>query len=358
MRAIVTAGGTGGHIYPALAIIEKIKEREPESEFIYIGTHNRMECQIIPSKNIRYIPIKIYGFSKNIFRDIKNVFYISKAISKCKKIIKSFNPDIVIGAGGYVTYPVLKAANKLRIKTFIHEQNAIPGKSNKMLSRFVDAIGVSYSSSKEYFKKSRVIVTGNPCSERAFKEKAISKAKLGLSKNKKLITIVAGSLGSFTLNKIFKVFLKNAKAKKYEIVYITGKNYYEDFIKNEKYPENVYIYPYLDNLVNYLKSSDLIITRSGASTISEIIALELPNILIPSPYVPNNHQYYNALELSNIGAGILLEEKDLNEDVLNEKIDFILNTGNEYINMKNKLKTLQINDSAEKIYETIKGMII
>ena len=148
VKVIITAGGTGGHIYPALSILNKIKEKEPNSEFIYIGTHNRMEKDIVPTYNIKYIPLEIYGLSKkNIKRDIKNIFLIKKAYKKCLDIMMDFKPDIVIGVGGYVTYPVILAAHKLGIKTFIHEQNSIPGKSNKILSRIVDGVGVSFKDS-------------------------------------------------------------------------------------------------------------------------------------------------------------------------------------------------------------------
>ena len=157
MKIIVTAGGTMGHINPALAIIEEFKHQEKDLEIMYIGTHNRMEKEIIPKKGIHYEEIEIYGFSKDIKRDIKNIGCINRATKKCLQIMREFKPDVVIGTGGYVTYPVLKAAHKLHIKTFIHEQNSIPGKSNKMISRYADLIGVTFLSSKKYFKTNKKI---------------------------------------------------------------------------------------------------------------------------------------------------------------------------------------------------------
>ena len=200
MRVIVTAGGTGGHIYPALAIIEKIKELEPKSEFLYIGTQNRMEKDIVPSLGINYTGIEMYGLTKNIVRDIRVVFLINKNIQKCKKIMQDFKPDIVLGIGGYVTYPVIKAAKSLKIKTFIHEQNSIPGKSNRMLGRLADKIGVSFEESAHYFDRSKTVFTGNPCSERALKIEPIEKTKFGLHKTKKFVLMVQGSLGSSSVN--------------------------------------------------------------------------------------------------------------------------------------------------------------
>ena len=158
MKIIVSAGGTGGHIYPALAIIKKFQERESNLEVLYIGTHNRMEKDIVPKMNIRYEALEIYGFSKtNIARDFKNIFLINKAINKCTKIMEEFKPDVVIGCGGYVTYPVIKAAKKLGIKTFIHEQNSIPGKSNIHLSKLVDLVGISFKNSESYFKNAKKV---------------------------------------------------------------------------------------------------------------------------------------------------------------------------------------------------------
>ena len=158
MKIIVSAGGTGGHIYPALAIVKKFQERESNLEVLYIGTHNRMEKDIVPKMNIRYEALEIYGFSKtNIARDFKNIFLINKSINKCIKIMKEFKPDVVIGCGGYVTYPVIKAAKKLGIKTFIHEQNSIPGKSNIHLSKLVDLVGISFKNSENYFKNAKKV---------------------------------------------------------------------------------------------------------------------------------------------------------------------------------------------------------
>ena len=201
MRVIVTAGGTGGHIYPALAIINKIKEKEPDSKFLYIGTTNRMEKDIVPARGIDYVGIEMYGLTKNIARDVKAAFLIAKNIIKCKKIMKEFKPDIVLGIGGYVTYPVVKAAKSLGIKVFIHEQNMIPGKSNRMLGKLADKIGVSFEGSKHYFNEKKVVFTGNPCSEQALDTKKIPKETYGLSKKKKFVLIVQGSLGSSSINK-------------------------------------------------------------------------------------------------------------------------------------------------------------
>lgn len=356
MKVIVTAGGTGGHIYPALSIIDKIKEKEPDSEFIYIGTTNRMESKIVPELGIKYVGIEMYGLSKNILRDFKVLSLIFKNEKKVRKIIRDFKPDVIVGTGGYVTYPVIKAGKKEGIKTFIHEQNSIPGKSNRMLSRLADKIGVSFKNSTHYFDEEKTVFTGNPCSERAIKSDVIPKTKYGLSKDKKFILMVQGSLGSTSVNNKMKEFLSSIDNEDYEVLYVTGKSSYEEFSKN-KFSKNVFLEPYIDNLSGLMKEADVIVSRAGASSLSEIIALKKLAILIPSPYVANNHQFFNALELANNKAGFLIEEDSLTSDVLKSQIDKILSDDELRINMQLNLGKMQKNDSSTEIYNILKELI-
>jgi len=359
MRVIITAGGTGGHIYPAIAIINKIKEMEPTSEFIYVGTHNRMEKDIIPSLGIKYVPLEIYGLSTSIKmmpRNVKNIFLIKKAIKKCINIIKEFKPDIVIGVGGYVTYPVIVAANKCHIKTFIHEQNSIPGKSNRALAKRVNKIGVSFKDSMKYFPESKVVFTGNPVSENAIKCKKISKTSYGLNNDKKSVLIFNGSLGSSAINKLMIDYLKSVENKDYEVLYVTGKSSYDAFSKN-KFPKNVFIVPYVENLSGLMKDMDVIVSRAGASSVAEIEALRIPAILIPSPYVANNHQYYNALSMVSLNAGLMIEEKNLNKDILTEDIEKLLNDKLLIKNIKENLAKISLDNSSTIIYNEIKKML-
>ena len=354
MRVVVTAGGTGGHIYPALSILKKIKEQDKNSKFLYIGTHNRMERDVVPKEGYEYIGLEIYGFSKKeIIRDIKNIFLINKAYKKCLSIFKEFKPDVVLGFGGYVTYPVIKAAKKLGIKTFIHEQNAIPGKSNKMLSNHADIIGVSFKESEKYFDSNKVLFTGNPCSENALTIKKTSKTKYGLSKEKKAILCVQGSLGSQVMNDKMIEFLSSIDNENYEILYITGKTSYENF-KKHKLSKNVFVVPYVENLSALMKDMDLIISRAGASIISEILAIGIPTIFIPSPYVANNHQFYNALDLKNHNAGLMIEEKDLNKDILKKNINKLFKDDMLYHDIKINARKMSVDNSSTIIYNAIK----
>ena len=357
MRVIISAGGTGGHIYPALAIINKIKEKEPDSEFLYIGTHNRMEKDIVPSKGIPFESIEMYGFNKkHLLKNFKTVKCLMQSFKKCRKLIKDFNPDIVIGVGGYVTVPVIVSAKKLGYKTFLHEQNSLPGKSNKYLAKYSDLIGVSFESSIKAFPEGKAVLTGNPCSEDALNVLPIDKKEFGLTSSKKLVLIVMGSLGAGRVSDYLMGELKRFKNKDYEVLFISGKSSY-DKVKAEKYPDNVKILPFYEGLTKIMKRTDLMISRAGASTLSEIVALEVPSILIPSPFVANNHQYYNALDLVQKGAAEMIEEANLKDGVLVSMVDKLLLDGNKRIEMKKALKGMQIKGSADIIYNKIKELI-
>ena len=357
MKVVVSAGGTGGHIYPALAVLEKLKSEDKNLEVLYIGTKNRMESEIIPARGINYVGIEIYGFSKNILRDVKNVFLVSKSYHKCLKLLKEFKPDIVLGFGGYVTYPVLKAAKKLNIKTFLHEQNSIVGKTNKFLSKGVDLVAVSFLSTLNKFPKAKkVIYSGNPCGENALTTKEIKKSDVGLDNKKKLVIVVAGSLGSSSVNEKLKEFLRLSKKSDYQVLYITGKSHYEEFIKGTRFGSNIKVLPYLDNLAGLMRHCDLIVTRAGASTMSEILALNLPAIFIPSPYVANNHQYYNALEIVKNNAGLMIEEDALDGTTLFNMVTDLLSDKKKYEIMKMNLKNLGKNDSSEIIVREIRSL--
>ena len=358
MRVVISAGGTGGHIYPAIAIINKIKKEEPKSEFLYIGTSDRMEKDLIPELGIKYEEITVSGFKRKLtLSNFKTLYQFFSARRKCKKLIKEFNPDVVIGAGGYVTGPVIWAAKKLGKKTFIHEQNSVVGLSNKYLTKYADKIGVSFASTLKLFPKDKVVLTGNPCSEKAVHMKKANKEDYGLSNDKKLVLIVMGSLGSKTVNDNITSFLNAFKDKDYEVMFVTGNTYYEK-VKKLRVPKNVKIVPFIYEMPSLMKVTDLMVTRAGASTMSEILVLNVPAIFIPSPYVTNNHQYKNAMDLVSKNAALILEEKDLDKNNLINLIDKTLNNKEEYNKLKSNLKELGIKDSGTRIYEVLKDMIM
>lgn len=357
MRVIVVAGGTGGHIYPAIAIIRKIQEMEKDSEFLYIGTNDRMEKDIIPQLGIKFVGLEMSGLNrKNIFANISVFRKFRKAVKRSLEEIDKFKPDVVVGAGGYITAPVLYAAHKRNIPILIHEQNSIPGMSNKFISKFADRICVSLPNSLDLFPKEKVCYTGNPRSEEIIKVKPLKKSEIGFSDNKKLVVIVMGSLGSISMTKKIMELIPEFNDKDYQVLVITGKAYYDDY-KDIKVSKNIKIVPFMDNLINLLKDSDLIVSRAGASTIAEITAIGLPAILVPSPYVTNNHQYKNAKELCDKGACVIVTEDDFSKDTIIREIDRLFNNSDLYDKMSRDSRKLGIDDSSTRIYDEIRKII-
>jgi len=346
VRVIISAGGTGGHIYPALSIINKIKEKDKDAKILYVGTTDRMEKDIVPKYNIDYFGIKVRGFDRKLslsnFRTLK---YFISSVKIMKKKIKEFKPDVVIGVGGYVTAPVIYAAKKMHIKTIIHEQNSILGMTNKFLSKYVDLVCISFPDT--IVKAKKVVYTGNPSNE---DNESFDKREFNLSDNKKLVLIVMGSLGSKVVNDYMKEVLPKFNDKDYEVLYVTGNNYYDEF-KNLK-SKNVVIVPFVNNLKRVFKKTDVLVSRAGATTMSEIISFKVPSILIPSPYVTDNHQYKNALNLVNKKSALLIEESDIKEKLV-DTIDSLIDDKEKINNIKNNLSMMDIKDSALKIYNLI-----
>ncbi|MGN0992626.1 MAG: undecaprenyldiphospho-muramoylpentapeptide beta-N-acetylglucosaminyltransferase [Bacilli bacterium] len=356
MRYIISAGGTGGHIYPALSIINKIKEEDKNAKILYIGTTDRMEKDIVPNLGIDYLGIKMNGLTKSVKKIFGFLTNTLVGLKKCKKIMKKFKPDIVIGVGGYVTVPVVLAAHSQKVKIILHEQNSIPGKANKLLSKYASTICISMESSRKYFEHNNIVLTGNPRGEEILKFKKGNKKDYDLSISKKLVLITMGSLGAETINKKIIELLDDFSNKNYEVLLVTGKDNYEEVVKN-KLPKNVKVVPYIEKMGEVLKFTDLIITRAGATIISEITALHIPSILIPSPYVANNHQVINAKDLENNKAAFIVEETSFNKKDLLEKIDKILGDSKLYGQMSSASKKLGITDSATRIYEEIRKVI-
>lgn len=357
MKVIISAGGTGGHIYPALAIANKIKEKDKSSEILYIGTSNRMEKDIVPKAGFKFVGIKVEGLRRSLNpRNIKSLYLFLSAILKCKKIIKKFKPDVVIGVGGYVCAPVVYAAHKLGVKCCIHEQNSSFGITNKFASNFADKVFVSFKSLEEKMNDKKYVYTGNPCSENALKMEPIKKEEFGLTPLKKLVLIVMGSLGSKTINDRMKNMLTLFNNKDYEVMFVTGKNYFDSY-KNANYTKNIKIVPYVNDMPRLLKKTDVLVSRAGASTLSEIATLNVASILIPSPYVTENHQYKNAMDLVSANAALILEEKDLQGDKLLRMVEKLLNDKVFTKKIKTNLRKFEVKNSSSKIYDEIVKLV-
>ncbi len=351
MRVIISAGGTGGHIYPALSICEALKKIDPFVEILYIGTTDRMEGDIVPRHRINFYGIKARGLDRKFsLKNIKSLYYLVSSYIETRSVIKKFMPDIVIGVGGYVTAPVIMAAHSMKVKTLIHEQNSVLGLTNRFLSKYVDCVCTSFKDTKVDAK--RVVYTGNPCSE--YVKYNFSKRELGLTASKKLVLIVMGSLGSQTVANHLKNILPKFNDKDYEVLVVSGNNYYEYF-KDLQY-KNVKVVPFIDNLKKIFDKVDIMVTRAGATTISEIISYKVPSVLVPSPYVTDNHQFKNADTLVKNNAGLLLEEDNLESNLVST-IDNLINDKEKILSIKNNLKKMQIKNSSLSIAKIINEMV-
>ncbi len=324
MKIVIAAGGTGGHIYPAITLAEELEKRGHDITFI--GSNDRMEKDVIPAHNFKYIGLDVYTTKGGFAQKIKSIFSIVKGYFKCLSLLKGF--DIAIGFGNYISIPVILAASKLKMKTIIHEQNSFAGRANRFLDKKVDLVIGSYEENLKTFKNKNIKILGNPQSSKAYSlkkdENVIS--NLGLDPNKKTLVAFMGSLGSSSVNEKLIDFF-NTLDGSYQVVYATGKSHYEDTINKIKNTSYIKIFEHIDG-INVMKNSTLLLCRAGATTISEIKAIGMPAILIPSPYVPNNHQYYNAKSLVDKDAAIMIEEKDLNINNLSRTVSDIINDSN------------------------------
>src|SRR5579875_1450871 len=362
MRIAVSGGGTGGHIYPALALIREIQKKHTNAEFLYIGTMNGLESKLVPRENIPFKAIHITGFKRKLsFENVKTIFRFLKGVSDSKKILKDFKPDVVIGTGGYVCGPVVYAAAKLKIPTIIHEQNSVPGLTNKFLSRYVSKIAICFAEAKEYFPANKVVFTGNPRASEVIGQDGIKgRLSAGLSTTKPSVLIFGGSRGARPINEAVIQALPEFAGKSYQVLYITGDVHYENVKKEVELvgnPENVLIKPFIHNMPEVLAGIDLVVSRAGATTLAEITSLGIPSILIPSPYVTNNHQEKNAKSLSDQGAAQVLLEKDLTGSKLTETIDRILLDEKNLKEMKLNAKKMGVPDSALKLYRLMEQLI-
>lgn len=341
MKVIVSAGGTGGHLYPALALVEYIKKQEKDAEFLFVGTTDRLESRVVPEMGYDYVGLNVKGLVGNPIQKLKNALIFVKSLSESKKVLKRFKPDIVVGFGGYPSASIVLAAQKMGIKTMIHEQNSIIGLTNKILIKNVDKIVCCYEKALNDFPKEKTYLLGNP------RASVISEQTLrdvhdiyGIDKNRKVLVVVMGSLGSSTVNDVMKEAFKKMQNEDYDVLFATGQAHY-DKVKEEMkdLSSSIHVLPYIEDMPSVLASSDLVVSRAGATTLAEITALGTPAIIIPSPYVVANHQEYNAKELSDKQAACLLLEKDLTVDTLVDKV-------NEYMYNPIKLDVLKTNAKA------------
>ena len=365
MKIIVSGGGTGGHIYPALSFINYLKTVEPDVSVLYIGTQKGLESKIVPENGIAFQTIDIQGFKRSLSpENVKTVYKFFKSVSDAKKIIKAFKPDVVIGTGGYVAGPVIYSAAKLKIPTIVHEQNSIPGVTNKFLSRYATRVALAFQEAGSFFPSKKTVFTGNPRAQEVadLTDTSHVLCQYGLRTDKKTIVIFGGSRGALKINTAVVEALPELATKAYQILYASGEIYYNDpefsdifTAYNEK--ENIKIVPYIKNMVEVLNDANLILSRAGATTLAEITALGLPSILVPSPYVTADHQTKNAEALENAGAAIMIKNADLTGTSIVGAIDSLLLDDVTYRQMAENALREGVPDASNRLYRVLKDVL-
>lgn len=331
MRLLVSGGGTGGHIYPALALIERLKQVEPDTEVLYVGTTRGLENKIVPAAGLRLKTLHTQGFKRSLsLENFKTVYLFLKSVHDAKKIIRDFKPDVVLGTGGYVSGAVLYAAAKMHIPTVIHEQNSVVGITNKFLSRYVDEIAIAFEAARDQFPADKVNMTGNPRAQQvaANASSNYSWTNDGLSDDKPTMMVFGGSQGAPKINQSVIDAIPEFNKRDYQVIFATGQKRYQkvmDQLKNVHINDNVKVVPYIPDMPKKMPKVDMLVSRAGATTIAEITALGIPTILIPSPYVTANHQVKNAQALVKQGAAAMILEDKLDSRTLLVQVDKIMN---------------------------------
>lgn len=360
MRVLLSGGGTGGHIYPALALKNEIAQRNPKARFLYIGSEKGLEKDIVAQSDLPFRSVSVSGFRRKLsWENVKTVIRFIKAVRRSKALIRDFKPDVVVGTGGFVCGPVVYAASRLKVPTMIHEQNVVPGLTNAFLSRYVNCVAVSFSGSVAHFPKNKTVLTGNPRATEVVRADARKgRLSLELPENKKIVLIVGGSRGARPINDAFMEMVTHvANDSQVHYVYVTGEAHYESIVDRLKprlnEMEALSVYPFLYNMPEVLAATDLIVNRAGASFLAEITALGIPSILIPSPYVTNNHQEKNARWLEEKGAAAVLLENELNGVRLKEQIDRIVRDEAFHAKMQTSSRALGRPDAAKAMGEEL-----
>lgn len=359
MKVLVTGGGTGGHIYPALALVDYIRSVDPTSSFLYVGAKRGLENKILPRTNIPFETLEIQGFKRSLSpANFKTIYLFLKSIRQAKKLIKEFQPDIVVGTGGYVSGAVVYAASKAGIPTIIHEQNSVPGITNKFLSRYVTKIALAFKDAESFFPKGKTELVGNPrATEVVTAKKSQILQEFQLVPDKPTVLIFGGSQGALKINQAVVAALPQLGQKDYQVLYASGERYYADIQKDlreqQAHYDNISIQPYINNMMEVMVNSSLLIGRAGATSIAEFTALGLPAILIPSPYVTNDHQTKNAQSLVKAGAVKMIANDELTADNLVAAMDEIMLNEDLRAQMGKASKGEGMPDAAQRLYQLI-----
>jgi UDP-N-acetylglucosamine--N-acetylmuramyl-(pentapeptide) pyrophosphoryl-undecaprenol N-acetylglucosamine transferase len=362
-RIIISGGGTGGHVYPALSIANELKSRDSGNNILFVGASGRMEMDKIPAAGYKIIGLPIRGFNrKNLISNLCVMFKVFQSVNKARKIIKEFSPDVAVGVGGYASGPLLRVAGRKGIPTLIQEQNSYAGVTNRMLSKKAKTICVAYPGMERYFPSEKIVLTGNPVRKEVIGIKSKSSEGLeyfNIKPGKKVLLILGGSLGAATINRsIMHGIDLISENRDLEVIWQTGKIYYDEaksFLA-ETDCRNLKIFDFIEQMDMAYAVADVIISRAGACTISELCIVGKPVILVPSPNVAEDHQTKNAMALVNRNAGIMISDHDAVDKLIPGAIELLKNS-NRMKQCATNIKTMAITDSSERIVDEIYKII-
>lgn len=353
MRIIITGGGTLGHIYPALAIADKLRQK---ANILFIGTSKGIESEVIQKEGVQFRGVDVQGWTGKT--KVKFIIKLIKAFFLGIKYIREFKPDIVVGMGGYASVPVVLGAVLLRIKTLVHEQNSIPGKANRLLAKFVDKVAVNFAESQKYLPIKKVVVTGNPIRAQfgqINRQEAL--LKFNLDTDKLTLLIFGGSRGAHRINEVMKEIIGFLPTK-VQLIWATGEQDYQ-FIKEAvlKTGLKIVVEKFFYDLPIAYQLADLVVCRAGATTLAEIIACNLPAILIPYPYATSNHQEHNAKLLVEKGAAVMIKESELSAEKLTNAIIELIENRDKLKNMAQKYQSFKITDATQNVIDVICSLV-
>ena len=360
LRVLVSGGGTGGHIFPALAIANAVRRRHPDAGILFVGALGRMEMERVPAAGYEIVGLPVAGFDrKRLWRNFAVIVKLLKSMRMARKVLKRFRPDIAVGVGGYASGPMLKAAQKKGIPTLIQEQNSYAGVTNKLLARKAKAICVAYDGMERFFPAEAIVKTGNPV-RREIAEASISrddaKRKLGFDPQRKLVLVVGGSLGARTINESIAAALDDISATSAQMMWQTGKLYADRCLPIAARFDNVKASAFISDMATAYRAADIIVARAGASTISELQILGAPAILVPSPNVAEDHQRKNALALAERDAAVMVLDADAPRQLGSVVTDLLADDARRDLLARNVAK-MALRDSDERIVDMIEKVL-
>ena len=360
---IISGGGTGGHIFPALSIANAIKERWPQSAILFVGAEDRMEMERVPAAGYEIVGLPVAGFDrKNMVKNVGVGIKLIKSLRRAKEIVKTFNPNVVIGVGGYASAPVLRAAITQKIPTLLQEQNSYAGMTNKWLGRKASTICVAYEGMEKFFPQDRIVLTGNPCRQdlEITPHKVIEACKFfNLDPTKRTILVMGGSLGARTLNNSIVRAIPEIKDQNVQILWQCGQYYYKEMMELSvagMIPPNIKLYDFVTRMDLAYAVADLVISRAGAGSISEFSLLGKPVILVPSPNVAEDHQTQNAMALVQKNAAILVTDDNAEQQLFSVALSLVQNSS-KLIELSANITRLAQHNSANRIVDEIAKLL-